>query len=645
MNELTDLYSSAVSLAEECGSLYRDTRTDRARLLLFMDAWGWFGQPQEYRDGVPFTVLTGRMKERLRLWLRACGRGPKEKLEILFGAFEKEYPDTCGKCRAFLDREKVWDSPASLQAGDFLVHAVLESGRELSSFSGEDLHRMLCSSEGRLTKRSFARLQELTGAAAPSFSASWTYTMGSLPADPEDLSAYPAMVYAGLAWLCFNEDSWKARGLPEKARGSAPYARRWLFLAMHYFTGIRAADLERLPPPVLDLPYEEAALAILDADAPEERDRKAVFLSSEWERQLSMLSAGPGKTLRYKDVPALAVFIPASLKAPVGFILACALLHYRKGSPLMAGPFPVPFLRSFFGQEALDLTGGRGFGTRRANKAYLQGLAAAASGGEGSMEGYVIAAMARSHKGGLRLLPATTDIYLRDANFTGLSPGYVLFQLFERGVFGWVPVLLLETYRKKDFRSITVRAQTDLIRSLCLTPLQMERLSEACAEAETQARAAVSALFAAPGGPDRKLREALSRLSAGRAPAKQEGLLCLQAAAGLPCPRRESASCMGCGSSVPTAAFVHSLMGEYVLLCGKARTMDAGPEKDRLTAIATKGVMPVLMQLRATFRALYPDAGPGADALITSIMKRALLLVLPGTGGGPSLKGGEDEAH
>lgn len=66
----------------------------------------------------------------------------------------------------------------------------------------------------------------------------------------------------------------------------------------------------------------------------------------------------------------------------------------------------------------------------------------------------MMAALARSHKGGIGTLPEITDVYLKDANFTGYSPEFILREMFERGIFGFIPAILLEMYQGKRTGSL-----------------------------------------------------------------------------------------------------------------------------------------------------------------------------------------------
>ena len=78
----------------------------------------------------------------------------------------------------------------------------------------------------------------------------------------------------------------------------------------------------------------------------------------------------------------------------------------------------------------------------------------------------MLASLARSHKGGIGKLAEMTDIYLRDAKFTGEDAGFVIREMFERGVFGFIPYMLLEMYQGKEYRALGISEQTEMVKAL-----------------------------------------------------------------------------------------------------------------------------------------------------------------------------------
>ena len=91
-------------------------------------------------------------------------------------------------------------------------------------------------------------------------------------------------------------------------------------------------------------------------------------------------------------------------------------------------------------------------------------------------KGYMIAALARSHKGGIGRLPDITEAYLRDAKFSGLDAEFVIREMYERGIFGFIPHLLLESILGNEYHKLPVSAQTRLINEVGLSPLMIENI-------------------------------------------------------------------------------------------------------------------------------------------------------------------------
>lgn len=132
--------------------------------------------------------------------------------------------------------------------------------------------------------------------------------------------------------------------------------------------------------------------------------------------------------------------------------MAIALSFRSEDDPFVSTDFTLQDIIRFFGEDFVRASGYRKFKSRRANKSYLQGIEAVADDIAGNPKGYMLASLARSHKGGIGKLSEITDVYLRDAKFTGEDPAFVLKEMFERGIFGFIPCMLLEMYEGKSYR-------------------------------------------------------------------------------------------------------------------------------------------------------------------------------------------------
>ena len=594
------LFPLVLEQAGASGSLYTDSPSARIRLTEMLDADGWLGMDPVYRGGdvfLPAADASRLRDEVLPLWLRAFGRTTGEKARLLLDHYGSPLPRTCAAIRSFLDRNGLWEREAALQAADHLIwHCLSRSpGRQDTApdYGEDDLLDLALSARPLLGRTAFGLLGELMRSVMERPSA-WQYSFVTPDYVSLDTDAYPLETFARLAFRVFNPASISEHRLEEKAREDRASAALWIFIALHFVCALRSTDIRRLPAP---------AMPAAGTGGKTEDERRARTCAL-WEEQISLLGLTPNKTSRHVNVPDIKVLIPDVLRPLFGLFLSLALKGYEPGTPFLDCDPSVSRLRAFFGEDFVRETGGRAFSTRKANKSFLQGLEALSSKTGGPADGYLLARIARSHKGTpYEFGCAATDHYLRDASFHGLTARAALGQMFERGVFGFLPVLLAESLDRRAFRSLTPSGQSRLLKELGLRPWQLEAVCRSCILALDRAEGAVREVLRAGAGNEGALAGALKALS-DRPPGSPEGAaFCLLSVSGIPCSSPDRCSCMGCAFEICAKAFLRCLMDTYVLTTRRAQRA-AGAEKERLTAIRTGGVAPVLARFIKTWPCL-----------------------------------------
>jgi hypothetical protein len=336
--------------------------------------------------------------------------------------------------------------------------------------------------------------------------------------------------------------------------------------------------------------------------------RDALAVTADLESRIKLLGLKPSKTARHTNVPTLKLHVPESLREPLGMIIAIALAHRPEIGP--GDSFVVPnvnhkLTEDFFGKELVSIIGK--FVPRRCNKAYLQGIDAigGADNAPGKPKGYMLAALARSHKGGFGTLGRTTDIYLRDARFAGYSPEFIAREMFERGVLSFIPAILLEIYGGDQYRRLPVSVQTSLIGQLGLPAQSIERIATATERALERGQDAVRRVFGGIGRIPENTFGVLQNVASGNAPSRQDEWLCLMTAADRACPYPERACCLGCGYEIYTKSAMHMLMKEYARINGLCACAAPG-ERLRYTKILETAIFPAVMEILASVRVLYP---------------------------------------
>lgn len=608
----TGFFSLARQHADSKGKFSFAKRTHRDELIEFMRANEWFGAAILSAGDVFFTDTTGEIyfvrkaDEHLfalntRLWIASYGENPERKLRLLLNRLQELHPDTGTFLGKYLENDYRNEFTAAWILADFLCS-------ELRGEITQTDDSMLDSLAAKADK-------ELPLNAARMFSAfltylrskrklgnGWTYRYRSRITRKEN-SAYPVASFFKMAYIIFNENAWETERLAEKALRSAACANLWLFTAFHFVCGWRGTDIVRIPMPALPgsgaIMRERLENGTFEADA----------LLREVELRLRYTPMKPNKTKNF-NVPELKLFVAESLRKPLGFILAVAASHnesVRPGGAFIRRAGGVMELTDFFGSEFASACGGKGFNTRRANKSYLQGIEAVAGNTPGKPKGYMLAAIARSHKSGYGALPQTTEIYLRDARFSGYSPDFIAREMFERGIFSFIPALLLDMYETGDYEKLSVSAQTKLISQVGVSPSGLENLTGTVQGALVKARQAIAEIMTRPLEMRESVEDILQNIASGNAPGRQEGFLCAMTAAGFACADPDRSCCIGCGYEIYTQTILRLLMSEYARLA-EMKNVASETEAARYDAMLKKVVIPAISEILSAAKRLYPKA-------------------------------------
>ena len=600
-----NLFIFAEQLAAGLNSLYRGIRYDRARLSEFMDSNDWFGFAPEIRDKEPY--ITDReyleISDSLKLWLSAFKQSDEIKLDLLLSHFEPVYPQTCSLYREFAFAGGVRGNAHTWKLLDFIFAHL---GKEITACDESDIEsfiQLLDSESSLASARMFADFLQFIKISE------WDYRFDSRGKPDTENGAYPLQDFAVMAYCVFNEEMWERQNLILKAASSPQFADLWLHTAMQFVCALRGTDMARLPAPQLPYDPKQVIEDILSDAFPE---HFAAALTDELIFRLEMKSAKPSKTEAYQNIAELKLFIPESLRVPLGTVIAIALTHHPDTQPGSQFIFPGDYRRlykQFFGAEFAAAMGKRQLSVRRCNKSYLQGIDMVTSLKDepGKPKGYILAALARSHKGGFGTLPEITDIYLKDANFTGYSPEFIAREMFERGVFSFIPNALLEIYTGEDYKLLPIHSQTLLIGEVGLAPSQIENLLTVAESSWRRARDTVATLINRSEMDRGNIGAVLQNIASGNAPGRISECLCLMTAAGQLCPYPDRAGCIGCGYEILTKSALRLLMREFSRLKRLRKEAPKG-EVWRYTALLNEAAVPAINEIISCAKALAPDA-------------------------------------
>lgn len=427
--------------------------------------------------------------------------------------------------------------------------------------------------------------------------------------------AYELDEYLELMYYLFNENYIIKNDMLCKASNSKNYADTWLYLGLHFICALRSTDLERLGHPKLTREPLEVLEAVVDGTWSSSEARRTLLSITT---RLTYLNLTPNKTKNASNVAQLKFHVPESCQVLIGTLLAICEAHFQLQIPFNAEN---PLIRqiktyekitSYMGEEIGNLFLERNFSSRSANKSYLQSVAMLADDvleekSELNIKGYFLAALARSHKGDFNEFAQTTTTYLKDAQLGQLKPEMVAKELFERGVLSMIPSMLLTIVTRGKYKKLSPSQQTQMIKSLDLTPIEIEKTLELSIRADSRSQQALKTLVENNVDPE-QLLTICHRIGNGEAFSKQGESMCLLSALGKLCPYDDRQHCVGCQYELQTKSTLLLLIGEFNRLNKQYQKLKNELERGKVRAILEKQIKPCLTEMLQALSEQYGEA-------------------------------------
>ena len=427
--------------------------------------------------------------------------------------------------------------------------------------------------------------------------------------------AYELDEYLGLMYYLFNENYIIKNDMLCKAANSKNYADTWLYLGLHFICALRSTDLERLGHPKLTREPLEVLEAVVDGTWSSSEARRTLLSITT---RLTYLNLTPNKTKNASNVTQLKFHVPESCQVLIGTLLAICEAHfqlqipYNAENPLIRRIKTYEKITSYMGEEIGNLFLERNFSSRSANKSYLQSVAMLADDvleekSELNIKGYFLAALARSHKGNFNEFAQTTTTYLKDAQLGQLKPEMVAKELFERGVLSMIPSMLLTIVTRGKYKKLSPSQQTQMIKSLDLTPIEIEKTLELSIRADSRSQQALKTLVENNVDPE-QLLTICHRIGNGEAFSKQGESMCLLSALGKLCSYDDRQHCVGCQYELQTKSTLLLLIGEFNRLNKQYQKLKNELERGKVRAILEKQIKPCLTEMLQALSEQYGEA-------------------------------------
>ena len=427
--------------------------------------------------------------------------------------------------------------------------------------------------------------------------------------------AYELDEYLELMYCLFNENYIIKNDMLCKAANSKNYADTWLYLGLHFICALRSTDLERLGHPKLTREPLEVLEAVVDGTWSSSEARRTLLSITT---RLTYLNLTPNKTKNASNVAQLKFHVPESCQVLIGTLLAICEAHfqlqipYNAENPLIRQIKTYEKITSYMGEEIGNLFLERNFSSRSANKSYLQSVAMLADDvleekSELNIKGYFLAALARSKKGDFNEFAQTTTTYLKDAQLGQLKPEMVAKELFERGVLSMIPSMLLTIVTRGKYKELSPNQQTQMIKSLDLTPIEIEKTLELSIRADSRSQQALKTLVENNVDPE-QLLTICHRIGNGEAFSKQGESMCLLSALGKLCPYDDRQHCVGCQYELQTKSTLLLLIGEFNRLNKQYQKLKNELERGKVRAILEQQIKPCLTEMLQALSEQYGEA-------------------------------------
>jgi hypothetical protein len=612
---MTDLKELIQTIAEQEGIDPKDGLFKATELIVGRD---WFGAKHDVRDGKVLVDETSAkiIESSVRDYFKSLGNSDKENLERLERSGSSLFPSTIKDFNSFCSSLEIETSPAC-KIMDFMLYYL---PGELVDSTDEEV--------GDLVDDAVNSMQKVYAQIWVDF-INWTrqyrrtlyssvYQLKDKTTDVSGKEAYALTEYLEMLYKLYNTDYIEDNDMYEQAAEDKNYADTWLFLSLHFISALRKTDLIRIPHPELPIEPGEVLKQVREGSFPAKYAELCAD-SVTWKMKAKLLDP-PNKTKRAQGVGSIKLFIPESARIHLGTLFAVAEAHHQLSGSSQEDPLIRPIqtyeqITRYMGDDIGNMFLHHDFSPRAANKSYLQLIRKYTddildSFDEFKVNGYLLASLARSHKGTFGEFAKATTEYLKDANMSGMTPEFVGKELFERGVLSSIPAMLLKMVTNGAYDKLSVGQQTQLINELDMTPLEVETAVKATDSIYKRSREMAVRIYQSTSRGD--ILKILHRIGNGQAYAKQDYCLCLKTAMRQRCPYRSRKACVGCEYEIGTKALLLQMLNEYQRLNRLYHTTNRAYMKAKYEKILKEVLLPAINEMLTCLKEQY-----GEESVIT----------------------------
>lgn len=527
-----------------------------------------------------------------RLFFLTYGQSSTNQLRAYCSFYSAQFPEAARHILSYLSSVPLDKHKAYCDMTDMLFTYLLKNEADICSFNKDELV-IMANNFQTFCSRTSCELFSLFLFAEGLIDVELKFqdsNYHSETSEPYNLDLYALIV----SCIC-DCDYWQKLALVEKAVKEKKFADLWLFLAMHVFSVLRKTDLDRLSPPILK---DDPGRLLMRIESGSFSDSEAQKVYQSFFQINRAYRMKPHKTLGTQGVPAIYIHCPEDYVVQAGTILAIAAAHYQlsgSSGPFIRTYFRPADIRKFFGVKFARLFGMRMISSRRAHKALMKMVyTLGVMKGDSPARSHLIVSGMRSHKVSLFALSEITSLYLA-LDYTDID--FVVFQLFQRGSFGYVMDEFLKLCYGKAYEDLTFHKKTEVISKVKLTPYNLSEIKNSILRAQAEAADMVLSL----GLDSAKASEALQRITNDEAINKCKNGDCVMAAINRPCAKPDLKNCIFCRYAIlPKAMYAHLYNEARRLTLMKSNAVNNLEEK-KIDAILNQKLIPAIEMIIGQF--------------------------------------------
>ena len=544
-----------------------------------------------------------KYKKAIEEYVSNYGLDTSKKVELLFKRFAAQFPVTADLYRKFSKQNKF-----SIE----IHHYVLDFF--LAYLPGE-MHLSTDKEIQELVSTAYSQMNKIFGEAVTQFINfiqrypriktlyNCVYFLPNYSDQSESSEAYEQHEYLKILYYMLNEDYILENDMYQEAVNSKNYADTWLFISLHFFGALRKTDLIRLRHPKLPYSPEEVLKKIQDKTFSDADARLTLYGVTE---SISVFATVPNKTKSVSNVSSIQFYVPDSAEVHMGTLFAIAEAHFQlsgkpQSDPLIREISSYEAISRYMGDEIGDLFLEANFRTILMNKSYLQMIYSMTDSvlsdkeDEFHVKGYILAALARSHKGSFGSFATTTSIYLKDAKMSGYSPKFVAKEMLERGALSLITSMLLKMVASEEYERLPIEQQSMLHHEVNISPIEAENIVSTLNQSIKQASQTAAEIYNANS--KQEIVNILHLIGSGQAVSKMDSCLCLKTAMKCECPFLDRTSCIGCKYEIGTKSTVLLMAIEIKRLQNLYASSESDEEKNRYKVLASQIVGKQLNEL------------------------------------------------